>query len=271
MKHVDRKDVKRLTNRNAILLLDLTSWTVAYIDHIISGSSKNIATKEGNKTLPAELWYEIFSWAEDDLRQHVRRLVYPVEMTSVQLDGKTTEPAVVCNIIDEWRRYGDIKNNSDLVHYENYLISPWYDPEQMEGQPPPPECPFFNISKTILPDQSFTIPIRELNVWRYFLFWRIKAPEVISWTEFGECKLCNPHRREFCAHCESGILEDFTSMDRYMVERGTAMFCPLCIGPEYATYSVFYQTLHQGPTDERSKEEYRGWQRARLKGLGYML
>jgi hypothetical protein len=126
MRPVERNDVRRLTNRNTILILDLASWTIAYIDNIISRNPKNIATKQGSKTLPPELWYMILSWAEDDFAEPGHKLVYPVEITSVQLDGETSEPAMVCNEIPQWWRFGAIRNRTELIYYENYLISPWH-------------------------------------------------------------------------------------------------------------------------------------------------
>ncbi|KAG8667323.1 hypothetical protein FPOAC1_012151 [Fusarium poae] len=274
MRPVERNDVRRLTNRNTILIIDPTSWTIAYIDNIISRNPKNIATKQGSKTLPPELWYMILSWAEDDFAQPSHDLVYPVEITSVQLDGETSEPAVVCNKIPQWWRFGAIRNLTELIHYENYLISPWYDPTAMPSydpsRTPPPECPFLGISRTVLQNESLTIPIRELKFGRSFLYQDIKAPEVIAWTERGKCFLCHDVSG-FCAGCRDGAwaLESFDIMSRDLVDCDTGMFCPLCVGPEYAKQSAWENSDQGLPSDKMSEEEYIEWESKRMQELGY--
>jgi hypothetical protein len=268
MKPVKSKHPEGLLERNTVLILDFTGWTTSYIRSIIGRSTKHIATKEGNKTLPAELWLQILSLVESDVNQPHYRLVYPVEMSSVQLDGQISEPSFVCNSIKEWRAFGNIRTGNELYFYESYIRNPSYEPEKEEGEEDPPKSPF-EISKQVLPDRSFNIPLSHLDSEEPFLYHRVEAPDVIARLENGDCKLCDGGERHFCAGCWDGrqVMEAFTS--HYRADCSIRMLCPLCVGSEYAERSINETSDFWRSAGKMSDEEYEEWIDKRMKDLGY--
>ncbi|KAG8667491.1 hypothetical protein FPOAC2_12656 [Fusarium poae] len=321
---VKSEDLETLVEQNTILFLDMNSWPAGYVRRVIERSPSYITTKDGNKTLPAELWYMILSFLEE----HQYWPVYPVKMSSVQLDHENREPAFICNIVTDWRRFGSVENPNDLHDYENYLMDPigidYYDflkqvfdqpykdrgsnqessdEHEHEGEEEEEEkeedkieeeyedeieeeyedesesededgymiiSPFIDMSKTVLPDQSFTIPVSDLDSEQPFLYWGVRAPEMISWLEEGKCELCRG-AREFCVGCLDGrdVLERFTGLDaaRLGGDCGTIMLCPLCIGEDYAKNSV-YATSDRA-NGNMSVEEFAESCNQRMKELGY--
>ncbi|KAJ4015264.1 hypothetical protein NW752_006717 [Fusarium irregulare] len=263
MRPVKEEHLKILLERNSILLLDRTAWTIAYIQSIVKRNPTHIATKKGNKTLSTDLWLDILDEAEFDENEHKYSLVYPVDMSSVQINGKESEPALVCNILEKWSRFGRIKDGGDVACYEVWLKKPLQKFKKRNEEEEIPENPF-QISTTVLPDKSITIPVSDLDFELPFLHRRIKAPDVISWVEGGACGLCRGGERNFCVGCRDGreVLEKWTSLEGRGMDCGTRMVCPLCIGKYYAETSAretsdYYAEMPDGEYEEFRKDRYR--------------
>lgn len=54
--------------------------------------------------------------------------VYPVGITSVQLEHNISEPAVIFNKINSWCAFSCIRDGSDLSYYEDWLLNPSCEP-----------------------------------------------------------------------------------------------------------------------------------------------
>ncbi|KAF5592107.1 hypothetical protein FPCIR_5798 [Fusarium pseudocircinatum] len=61
---VESKDLELLVKHNSILILDIDCWGASYLRNVLAYGSANITTKQGNKTLPSELWLDILDWVE---------------------------------------------------------------------------------------------------------------------------------------------------------------------------------------------------------------
>ncbi|PTD01479.1 hypothetical protein FCULG_00010415 [Fusarium culmorum] len=178
MYNLKKKHLEAAVEQNSICLLGLTSWSAAYILHKPNhGGTYTIASKQGNKTLPPELWNMILSYFEYDKYDPV----YPVGITSVQLEHNISEPAVIFNKINSWCAFSGIKDGSDLSYYEDWLLNSSGGRKKQR----PEYYPFFDFSKTVLPDQSITIPISHLEFNDNFLVCGLSAPQMIAHAEWG--------------------------------------------------------------------------------------
>ncbi|QPC72467.1 hypothetical protein HYE68_003219 [Fusarium pseudograminearum] len=267
MPSLKKEHLEAAVEQNPVCLLGLTSWSVDYILHKFNhGGTCTIASKQGNKTLPPELWNMILSYLDEDIFCPV----YPIGVTFVQIDHDNLEPAVIFNRIDTWWGFGDIRNGFDLSYYNDWLLNPSYEPVEEKKKRRPEYYPFPDFSKTVLPGQSVTIPVSNLEFNDDFLVHGLEVPEMIAFCERGECHLCDG-RRKFCARCPDGkaVMEKFTRIHPSRVSCGTQMLCPLCIGVEYAMKSVC-ETAGWFDGERMSDEEYQEWSGKRLKRLGYM-
>lgn len=281
MRPVKEKHLEVLLECHSILLFDRTAWVTTYIESIIRRNPTHIATKTGNKTLPTDLWLDILDVVDIHKNEHEYCLVYPVEMSSVQANCKEPEPALVCNIVENWAHFGQIKNGVELECYETWLDAPLtkyegednnneeddYDEEDYETYKVP-KNPFM-ISTTVLPGKSVTIPISDLNFESPFLYRKLGAPDVISWIHYGDCELCGNNDRHFCAGCGGcRVLNKFDYGDRDGGDCSLRMLCPLCIGVEYAQRSFVYDPYDD--SDEETSRSYIKWFSDRKKELGYI-
>jgi len=286
MRPVKEEHLEILLERNSILLLDRTAWTIPYIRSIVQRNPTHFATKKRNKTLTTELWLNILDEAEFDKNEHKYSLVYPVEMSSVQINGKEPEPALVCNIVEHRAHFGRIKNGVELECYETWLDTPLTecegeDDNNEEDDDDEDDCDEddfetykvpknpFTISTAVLPGKSVTIPISDLNLESPFLYRKLAAPDVISWIHYGDCKLCGNKERHFCAGCGGcRVLNKFDYGDRHGGDCGLRMLCPLCIGVKYAQKSFVYDPYDD--SDEETSRSYIKWFSDRKKELGYI-
>ncbi|CAG7559908.1 unnamed protein product [Fusarium equiseti] len=278
---VKEKHLEDLLDCHSILLLDLTYWSTSHIRSIVQRDPTHIATKKGNKTLPMELWLDILDEADEDEDEHEYCLVYPIQMSSVQINGEEPEPALVCNIVEQRAHFGRIKNGVELECYETWLDRPLteyeeeeddneeddYDEDDFETYKVPKNP--FTISTTVLPGKSVTIPISDLNFESPFLYRKLGVPDVISWIHHGDCKLCGSRDRHFCAGCGGcRVLNKFDYGDRHGGDCALRMLCPLCIGVEYAQRSFVYDPYDD--TDEAKSRSYIKWFSDRKRELGYI-
>ncbi|RBR26015.1 uncharacterized protein FIESC28_01288 [Fusarium coffeatum] len=264
---VKEEDLKKLLKDHTMLILDLTHQIINYIKNIICRSPQHIATKEGNKTLPAELWLEILSWAELNINRHKYSLVYPVKVSSIQIRGDERESALVCNIVESWKKFGELKSGTDREYYEGYLANTLHVPIPGRYDDEPPENPF-KISRTVTPDKSVTIPVSQLDLEMPILYQDFDTVDVIGKLEDGNCGICEGERLILAT--DDDLVYCMTSLEHYEYDKCTWMLCPLCIGSGWADDCARQTNLREDEDEERmSEEEFNEWLNNRLRDLGY--
>lgn len=114
-------------------------------------------------------------------------------MASVLIDGRSSEPALVCNEIETWISFGCIEGDREPFCYHSFLDDTSYQPILLCHEEVSPECPF-GVSRTVSTDTSFTIPVSHLDFTLSFLSNEVRAPDVIAWLESGRCDVCSGQR-----------------------------------------------------------------------------
>lgn len=205
-----------VVSENSVCILNLTSLAVDYVNSLVNHSPGNVATKQGNKRLPLELWKMIIDWAEMDPKRDNYCLV---QVLSLEQHGVTR--TLACAKITEWNRCGDLKTDKAASEYCNYLRRP--------GEEHDPRRPFI-LPDTTNSDSLITVKLRPgKNV----LFCRLKVYDVIARIEGGHCSFCQGKGRldeseedggyRFYGYPCSPLKELWGDID-------LTMECPLCKG-----------------------------------------
>ncbi|KAF9769891.1 hypothetical protein IL306_012617 [Fusarium sp. DS 682] len=281
MKPVESKDVEDLVNLNSILILDVDCWVASYLRNVVARSPTHITTKQGNKTLPAELWLDILERVEFYIDENTYKPVYPIEMTPRAANGSGTEPTMICNVLKDWKSCGKLKFGSKVVVYEKCLRDPSYKMDPEKDDVDDEVEPYFSITKTIQ-DDALSIPMSHLSFDAGFLFRKIEISDMIAQFEDGDCWLCRGDRD--CDIVLDWIRED-TSFFCVSVlghrECNHGVVCPLCIGEEYADEDLEVNCKSGGyywdndeeeeDTEEEkmAKKEFQKRLRQRYRELGY--
>ncbi|KAF5599298.1 hypothetical protein FPANT_3581 [Fusarium pseudoanthophilum] len=280
---VESKDLERLVKFNSILILDVDCWGVSYLRNILAHGSAHITTKQGNKTLPPELWLDILDRVEYYIDENTYKPVYGVAITPGSTNGSGTESALVCNVLENWRKCGDITYGNMVSLYHRCIDIPSYKLDPKKHDVDQDEEPFFNITKTVQ-GNAYSIPVSHLRFQGDFLFDNVEVPDMIARCEDGWCSLCGgdrylesarPSRRE-----EALMFCNETEFHRQCYWHGVV--CPLCIGGEYADayLEILKSSCRNCEYDDVEKEEEteeerlekkrtRNWIRERYRDLGY--
>ncbi|RKK79770.1 hypothetical protein BFJ71_g16116 [Fusarium oxysporum] len=64
MKSMKTQDLDSLVKLKSILVFSVDCWGASYLRNILTHGSTHITTKQGNKTLPTELWIDILDLVE---------------------------------------------------------------------------------------------------------------------------------------------------------------------------------------------------------------
>lgn len=252
MRPINDSELDELIQRKPILMLDIDRLTINFIDNIVRQSPARIRTKQGNKTLPLEIWLEILEWAK---LWSLHALVQPQGLE----DGSTN--TLICAAIPEWNACGQLEYGWEVENYEYYLDQP--------GDGPDDDRPF-PLPQTLEKVSTYKVPITALNQDDRMLCGDLTVPDVIAWAEDGECCLCG-EGRYICAGCGSGpkITEDF-SLNWVSGNCYYKLLCPLCIGVD-DTREGLWQTDSDNEGEEGffTEEEYSNWITSRFKELGY--
>ncbi|KAF4967941.1 hypothetical protein FSARC_4594 [Fusarium sarcochroum] len=200
MRPVKISDIKPMLDRGPVLILDRNRFVISFLQQAIRRSPKHVSTKTGDKSLPTEIWLQIFQELETMVHHNP---VYPVKIRPMETAKGKTEPALICNVLSEWPAYGQIEDETMLRVYEHCLDQLFNNPDVHRQRHP------FKVSETVR-KWKFSIPISLLKSRNNFLFNEVKAPDMIAWVEDGECLLCNGRRgrslvgREGAAACDGG-------------------------------------------------------------------
>ncbi|KAK7425127.1 hypothetical protein QQX98_000041 [Neonectria punicea] len=232
-----------IVKRKEICLLNQTRFTIHFVSSLVNHSPRNIATKQGNKQLPLELWREIVAWAETDPRHHTYCLVQ-----AQFLEEHGAQRIVVCAEIPERDTCGLLETDGARNEYHAYLQRP--------GEGHDPKRPF------VLPDannQDSLIKIKDslLGPDSEILFRALSVPDVISWVEEGECFICDSEGWVFLYRDYDD--DGFFGCGLPYGIIGSSIPCPLCI--------------HMGipeSIDELESEEYRRETRETFEEFGYI-
>ncbi|KAG5750266.1 hypothetical protein H9Q70_007085 [Fusarium xylarioides] len=257
MKAVESNDLESLVKLNSILISNIDCWGASYLRNILSHGPTHITTKQGNKTLPTELWLEILDLTEIRINKNTYKLVYGIEITQKSTNGSTIEPTLICNVLEEWKECGELGGGDHVEVYEKCLKDPSYEIDPEKDRVEEDMEPFFRITKIAL-ENAYWIPVSHLRFQGDFLFHNIEVPDIIARLENGYCNLCMDSR----------------SLDIYMYDtRENASFfcgavlshencghdaiCPLCLGREYAYeyLNVMYGKCEDRYSDEEVEEE----------------
>lgn len=257
MRPVTRSSLDRRVEKKSILMLDATLLYLNYIEGVVPAS---ISSKQGNKQLPLEIWRNIIDLAARDNNSHEYFLVQPQSLEQSKA-GSTT---LICAAIPKWNRCGSLTEANLVYEYEYYLARPHGCSEDGSERP-------FSLPSDEASPIMFRIPTAALD--KKILFERLTVPDVIAWPERGQCHLCHGGR-SFCAGCRGGkeIDEEWTSVAR-LGDCSIDLLCPLCIGANFAEYSVSMQQELISDCNKEEMEEkeknYNNWAKRRFAELGY--
>ncbi|KAF4494032.1 hypothetical protein FAGAP_9837 [Fusarium agapanthi] len=285
MKPVEAKDLESLGKLNSILILDVDCWGASYLRNILAHGSAHITTKKGNKTLPPELWLDIIDRVEYYIDKNTYKPVYGVAITPGSTNGSGAESALVCNVLEQWKKGGNLTGGNRINGYNRLLHDPSYklDPENDDiGEN---EEYYFTITKTVQ-ENSYSIPVSHLRHKGDFLFRSIEVPDMIARFEDGKCSLCGGDRYIYSGRPSryEEILMFCNEVEFHRRCYWHGVVCPLCIGDEYA--DTYLETLNSScrnydyDADEEEEEEEteqeklkkestREWLRERYRELGY--
>lgn len=213
MRPVTPSRLDGILERKEVCLLNLTRFTIQFVTNLVNQSPGNITTKQGNKQLPLELWWDILAWAEMDPRYHTYSLVQ-----AQFLEEHGTQRSLVCAEIPEWNTCGLLEEEDARVEYNAYLNRP--------GEGDDPNRPFH------LPDasnQHSIIKIKDslMGPDSEILFRGISVSDIISRAEEGVCSFCNSDRWVFLYrdYADEGIFGFGLAYGM----TGESIPCPLCI------------------------------------------
>ncbi|RSL76627.1 hypothetical protein CEP51_009798 [Fusarium floridanum] len=261
MRPVTPSKLDDIVGRKEICILSATWFTIQFVSSLVNHSPGNIATKQGNKRLPLELWREIIAWAEMDLKSGNYCLV---QVQSLVEHG--AKRVLSCAKITEWNRCGLLKTEDAADEYRKYLRCP--------GEGDDPKRPFVlpdtkNLDSLIKIEESLLGPENEI------LFTELEVYDVLSWIEDGDCSFCECARwmdmyGEDGGYRFSGYTLPYPT-DRWERYLDPTMGCPLCIG--LGPRPLYYGP--RTPQNDRDDEELEMVQRydyevrERFEELGY--
>ncbi|EFX04564.1 hypothetical protein CMQ_1492 [Grosmannia clavigera kw1407] len=165
-------------------------------------------------------------------------------------------PLFVCDENQKRDQCGDIKTvlRSTVRVYEPDLNSP--DSSELHDNEAP-----FTFEEPNAEDRGVTIeiPMLTINSDITVLYEQIWVPDIISWVEYGRCNGGREAAQNFISWRVPG-------------DCGAYLFCPLCIGIEYAEESLWQNESHYGKYEDdevMNNEDYNEWRIKRLRELGY--
>jgi hypothetical protein len=261
MRSVTPSQLDSIVERKEICILSTTWLTIQFVSSLVNRSPGSIATKQGNKRLPLELWREIIAWAEMDLKSGDYCLV------QVQcLEEHGAKRILSCAKITEWTQCGLLKTKDAADQYREYLDCP--------GEGDDPIRPF------VLPDTSNSdslIKIKEslLGPGNEILFSDLDVYDVLSWIEDGNCYLCEDERWMNIHEDEGGYrFFGYTlppPIDSWQRNADPSMGCPLCIGLGSRPRYYGPRTPQNDEDDEELErvETYDQRVKERFEELGY--
>ena len=128
---------------------------------------------------------------------------------------------------------------------------------------------------------GITFPFETFESGIKCLFGDLEIPDIISWVEGGDCRICKGLRE-----LRTGKTEDREAVERFLecedpAGRSVNVLCPLCIGIEYARHDLgqwgeVYFTDDEDDTADADSDgsvmmepERLRWRNGRLAELGY--
>ncbi|KAF5622976.1 hypothetical protein F52700_10288 [Fusarium sp. NRRL 52700] len=277
------QDLEDLVKLNSILILDVDCWGTSYLRNILAHGSAHITTKQGNKSLPTELWLDIIDRVEDRINKNTYKPVYGVAITPGSTNGSGTESALVCNVLEKWNKCGNLTGGNRIYGYNSLLLDPSYKLDPDNDDIGRDEESYFTITKTVQ-ENSYSIPVSHLRHKGDFLFRNIEVPDMIARCENRECSLCGGYRYVYSSrpHRYDKILMFCNEVEFHRRCSWHGVVCPLCIGDEYAdTYLEILNSNcrnydyddddEEEETEQETleKESTREWLRERYRELGY--
>lgn len=257
MKPMKTQDLDSLVKLKSILVFSVDCWSASYLRNVLTHGSTHITTKQGNKTLPTELWIDILDLAELYVYKNTYKLVYGIDISLKSTNGDRTEPTLICNALEEWKECGEL-TNGDLVNvYEKCLTDPAYEIDPEKNRVEEDMEPFFRITETAR-ENAYSIPVSHPCFQGYFLFHNIEVPDIIARLENGNCSLCLGDqsldiylyntRENASLFCGAVLSQDNCGHDA---------ICPLCLGAEYANeyLDVMYGKCEDRWSDDEEEEE----------------
>ncbi|KAJ3530009.1 hypothetical protein NM208_g4336 [Fusarium decemcellulare] len=260
MHPVDVTGLKKLITAGTVLILDKTRLTISYVNHKVRRCPRNITSKQGNTSLPLELWLHILDWAEFDVNSHQYALVQ-----ARCIEAGETGPTIVCRHVHTWDPCRNIESGCDVPEYELYL-------EEPEGQHI--DLALKNPLVLLNPNGNnpvTKVPLKALQPGHAILYSKVEVPDIIAWLENGWCGLC------FCRRIDTGHPAGMEICEMWSTQAGSrwsdypsSMDCPLCIGFDYCEQSLIQENSGQYlPVEMMPEEEYCEWRSRRFRELGY--
>ncbi|KAF5530390.1 hypothetical protein FPHYL_14086 [Fusarium phyllophilum] len=257
MKPVESKDLDSLVKLNSIVIFDIDCWGASYLRNILSHGPSHITTKQGNKTLPTELWLEILELTEIDVDENTYKLVYGIELTRKSANGSRIEPTLICNVLEEWKKCGQLRDGCHVRVYEKCLKDPSYEIDPQKDRVKEDMEPFFRITKTVR-ENAYWILVSHLRFQEDFLFHNIEVPDIIARLEDGDCHLCWGDRSlDLCRPdtCEDASFFCGGTLCHRWCYHDT--LCGLCLGADYASdhLDIMFEKCEGAHSDDEEVEE----------------
>ncbi|KAH7260967.1 uncharacterized protein BKA55DRAFT_686545 [Fusarium redolens] len=253
MRPVESQYLEGLVKFNSILILDVDCWV------------------QCNKTLPTEIWLDILDLAELYVDENTYKPVYGIEMNPRSTNNGGTGSALVCNILEERKKCGELEGGNRVNAYDKCLQDPSYKLDPENDDIDEDEEYYFRVSK-LANNNAISIPISHLAFETKFLFCKVTVQNMISRLERGNCNLCGGYRT-----CNVGVSWKFQEVimfsnsldDHKRHECLSSVECPLCIGDEFTELDLNQYCDDVEDEDKMPVDEFHKVLRKRYKELGY--
>ncbi|KAF5675149.1 cuticle-degrading protease [Fusarium denticulatum] len=255
MKPVESKDLEKLVKLNSILIFDIDCWGASYLRNILSHGPSHITTKQGNKTLPTELWLGILDLTKLHVDENTYKLVYGIEITHKSANGDMIEPTLICNVLDERKGCKELRDGYGVWLFEKCLRDPSF--KDVRGRQDKKRFPFLRITKSAR-ENTFSIPVSHLRFQEDFLFHKIEVPDIIARLEDGDCHLCGGDRSlDLCRsddRANAGFYYEGVFSHRWCYH---STICALCLGRDYARdhLNIMFGKCMGAHSDNEEEEE----------------
>jgi hypothetical protein len=216
--------LETLVTHKPMLLLNLSRYSIWFVDSIVRRSPWLIASRGGGKKLPLELWYMILDAVRENTEERDKfTLVWPRCLQTSDDNGASNDQVLVCGEYMQRFHCGHFEQLEDiakvLLGFQQFLDNPDSQEEEVLIFPHP---------LPVLTGRAFTIDaklLRETST-PAFLYKSLDVADIVAWLHNGECRFCGGTRY-------AGTGNHGSSLDGMFGTRVKGHYhvpCPVCIG-----------------------------------------
>ncbi|KAF4985719.1 hypothetical protein FDECE_16359 [Fusarium decemcellulare] len=205
-------NIPALLQVKPVLLLDKACFGPNFVDVLVHQSLTLVTSKLRHQTLPLELWRRILDFTTSEPTKHQYCLVRPHYLEHDACGNMT----LACTEVIQQAAFGDIKSETDIGAYLQFLVRPHLD--TWHGVPNP-----FASPQQSKEGRPVKISAASLESRVKLLFTRLNILDIIARVEGGRCNVCKGSRRVLCG---DPALRGFLLLD-LTTHRMQSIMCPV--------------------------------------------